>query len=645
MAAPLLGIVIAIDMIAGAFSRVDKSSDSAADSIDRAADSLKRYQERLDKKFTIPDLERGQGVVALQDEIRKQQRVYDQAAATATNYESAERQNAERDKALRKIGLSPAVRVERWMQDTFTDETANREKAQKRRDEALAKLNAAKDRLKGAGYDLAGNKLAKSAAENEVAALSRQAFTFEVAAVKASQVGDEAGEAWAKIQGNYYKKLAENADKAKSDGSFDRVGADMLAREEFTAAKIKQGIKEAIDKQEKSQVELITTLDASAAVAKMRGDELGAAKAEALKAYNEAYFKAYEVNSNTGKQKNSEGVIKNLLETASAKYWTEVNQAIKDAAEQWKTKAKESVAAWSELSGAILEGNRIAAEAAGKTFDAMFIAAGQEYVDAYATAEAARIEGKSPALVSQMFANAKARKDADDAKIREQIDDANRVDLYAGKELAAMRSESAAKRMSGKLENVTDFESRLNIVTKIADLQETAGVERASKEYNETLDRLNKTAVSGVDVANQMAVALQKQTSSMEEAHDAAKKLIDDELKHQTDAVQQKVMDIRREDEERQRAYLAEIDRRKSLVSFSTQEDQWRSATIGGVNENLRLAEMVRPSVDMNSPTTSREAVFAIQELQRVQEQTNQNIIEVKRAVEGLTGRSGAFGR
>jgi tape measure domain-containing protein len=649
VALPLLALAAVVDMIAGAFERADKSSDSAADSIDRAADSLKRYQTQLDKKFTTPDLERGQGVAALQDEIRKQQKVYDAAAVEASAHETNQARNEELYRGMRKTGLlAPGARLGKWYTENYGEDyerTDTLVASQKRRDEALSKLQAAKDKLLSAGYDLAGNKLAKSAVENEIANLSKQAFDFEVAAVKASQVGDEAGEAWAKIQGNYYKKLTENAEKAKSDGSFDRVGQDMLAREEFSAAKIKFNINQAIDKQEKAQVEIVTALDASAAVAKMRGDDLAAAKTEALKAYNEAYFKATEVDANTGKLKNSEGVIKNLLDTATAKYWTEYNQAIKDAAEKWKTEAKEAVDNWGGLTTAILEGKKIAAEASGKTFNAMFIGNEQEYVGAYSDAYKASIEGKPAALVSQMFANAKAKRDAEDAKIRKQIEQANRVDLYAGKELAAMRSDSAAKKMQDKLENVTDFESRLNITTKIVDLQETAAVERASKEYNETWDRLNEVAATGVDVTNQMAVALQKQTSAMEDAHDAAKKLIDDELKHQAYAVQQKVMDIRREDEERQKAYLAEIDRRKNLVHFSTAEDQWRGAVIGGVNENLRLAEMIRPINDLNSPTTSREAIFAIQELQRIQQETNLNIIEVKRAVESLTGKSGAFGR
>jgi tape measure domain-containing protein len=498
---------------------------------------------------------------------------------------------------------------------------------------------------------LKNRKNGKDAAEDQVAVLSKQVTEFEVAAAKAAQIGDKAGEEWAKINANYLKKLEENVKRAQEDKAFDKVAADMLAYEEYLADKFRLALKEQAKKREDALQETLSTLDRQAAVARLQGNELEAAKIEALREYHEAYAAATEIDPDTGKYKYSDSVRQNKIAQADAEYWVSVHKSIKDATEEAKQEAKKAVDEWRDYKLAAIEGARLEAEAMSDAVGEARAEAERLLVEGFAEAQQAAAEGKSGDYVKLLLDNSRKRAQKIIADARDEeaknLRDELRNEQVAKIQTAGVNYEIGAASMKAALEQETDPSLRLNLVAEMGRANELATQQSVLADLIVTRAELNALAEKGIDITERANLAQAKANKTMAEAAAATEAAIKAEIDRQTEAVDAKIKEIRREDDERQRAFDNETRRRRDLTRFASGEDVWRNAVLGGINEMWgKNTALTSPSDYSQRPATDRETITALDRLRDEQMSTNRNLQQIRDVLNSkLGGQIGAFGR
>jgi tape measure domain-containing protein len=490
----------------------------------------------------------------------------------------------------------------------------------------------------------------KSAVENQLASMLKQAMEYKIAAARAAQLGDKAGEEWARINANYIKRLADNIKQAQTDPEFDKVAADTLALEEYRADKRRYLLKRQADMREAELTGILSALEKEEAVAKYYGDEIGAAKARAMREYKEAIARAFEVDSETGQYKYGEEVRRNKLEKATAEYWLSVEESIKEAKDKAKQKSLEALEAEKDYVSTFIEGARLDAEALKDASGVAVAEATRVWVEAVADARKAEIEGKPAELIRQVYENgrkrslailrAAAKEEAD--KFKEQA----RAEKIAGIQIEQLSYETTVSAMRAALERETDPETRLKMVAEIGEAGELAAQKSVLAELIEARAELNRLAEEGIDITKRADLIQAKANKTLAEAKENTQRLIQEEVDRQAEAVKSKIAEIRREDEERQRAYENETRRLKDMTRFTSGEDMWRKSILSGINAMWGVTPLSPTSDTSLRPTTDREAVRAIERLREEQDRTNYNLDQIYQVLnQRLGGRIGAFGR
>lgn len=167
--------------------------------------------------------------------------------------------------------------------------------------------------------------------------------------------------------------------------------------------------------------------------------------------------------------------------------------------------------------------------------------------------------------------------------------------------------------------------------------RQAVGAEMAGESSNAALIRAKAEAIASLseldrrkdlsDKARQDMQALTREKYAL-----AEKKLNDEAAKSEAAAVQEKIKAIRDEAQERERAYNDEMNRKKSMIEFTTPEEYSRSVLKTGFTSRYRT---MQPSRDTAMPPTSGEVSYAVAKLREEQainnRLTEQLILEVQR--------------
>ena len=153
---------------------------------------------------------------------------------------------------------------------------------------------------------------------------------------------------------------------------------------------------------------------------------------------------------------------------------------------------------------------------------------------------------------------------------------------------------------------------------------------RAMIDQMNTAAQLNELKEKGIDITQRANLANAKYLKAIRDAQDQV-------VKAEAEAVQAKIEEIRREDEERQAAYERELERRKNLVGFTDLEEYGRQAMISGLTTRF---QPYAPSRDTSYPATNDEIQRAYDQMLKEQVETNRRMQKLITAVENLGGKT-----
>lgn len=350
----------------------------------------------------------------------------------------------------------------------------------------------------------------------------------------------------------------------------------------------------------------VANLDLAIATARNAGNDLVAKKREADKTYFDAVFESEARDSETGAYKYSDAIRKAMNSTASLTWKTSITEAYKELyekqakdAQEARDKAKQDflkdISSRTEASSLISESKRLKAEDAGDLIAAAKAEVESDNQSAINTAAQMVSEGKDP---SQYLANAilKGR-----AKIKS-----------AQKEVEQARAEAEKERRSQATSETVARYSTQAIAAEMSGDSLTAAHSRAIGDLISERSQLDELQAKGIDITERANELQAKYNKTIADAAGEIQKQRKEEAKRQADLVKSKIDDIRRESEERKRAFTEEMDRRRSLIGFTSAENMTQGSWAAGLAARYNYPT-TKPQ--KNSDYSESEIVAAVERL------------------------------